>query len=700
MRVGMGAGGVKDVLGVSVGAPRHRDEDGNAQVAGDVQDPQFPVARAVMVRRARQPRVVETVEIDLGQGDPVIPPAGEGVALDQFEKALEDRLLQRVAGRAAVRVRRAIDGFAVERRGVIQHRCRQPSAAPGRQGPHRRPVDLGVGVEALRDVVEPHPPGVDLVGAFVLPVAEILDGVGVDRLAVGKIREAGAAADLVAVEDSGIALDRLAQRARLGLFGRGALARTPGPQTVAQHMHAVALQGEIAARPPDMEPRVGLVADARQFGHDAAYGVDQMAEFAHRLRRPRRTQAAAVADGIRVRPEAQRRRRAVGTMEAFLPADGALRTPHRLVAGGVKAEGIERADVVAKHRRVAQDDPPGDLDGGEAEDGAGDRRRNGRGGDAGRLAERVAQEIVGLAIAAHPVFEAFPARRAGVARPEHRPHERPQARRPDERPRDSGLDVAAVGPGVAFRQVIVGHEDRERGGCAPLRRDDPCFAQRRGEAAASVAGDRDGGGGEALFGASGRDSVGAPERRHGAVHGELRRYDAPLRRQRDERRLHLDPRILSGEGGRDLAARPRAVQQRQDIDITPPAEQRAEAFRDQEGRRLADDAEFEVRREHRALHESAVGFRDIDRRPAFGERAGAAGRGLLVRSHRRTAHRGNRAQGGAGVRRSGGGARRLSTPTPLHGRSRNVKRGTKRSAVLVSTRGGFRKPVYVVSSGP
>lgn len=68
------------------------------------------------------------------------------------------------------------------------------------------------------------------------------------------------------------------------------------------------------------------------------------------------------------------------------------------------------------------------------------------------------------------------------------------------------------------------------------------------------------------------------------------------------------------------------------------------------------DAEFEARRGHRALREAALGFRGIDRRPAFGERVGAAGQGLPVRSHRRAAHRGDCAQGGAGVRRSGGGA--------------------------------------------
>ena len=66
------------------------------------------------------------------------------------------------------------------------------------------------------------------------------------------------------------------------------------------------------------------------------------------------------------------------------------------------------------------------------------------------------------------------------------------------------------------------------------------------------------------------------------------------------------------------------------------------------------DAEFEARRGHRALRESALGFRDIDRRPAFDDRARATGLGLPVRSHRGAAHRGNRAR-----RRRGSPLRRL-----------------------------------------
>ena len=92
-------------------------------------------------------------------------------------------------------------------------------ALPGKS-PDRRPAQLRVQIETRRDGVVGVTLGIDLLGIVQLMLAEELDVVGADgRRITGRaeIRIAFPAADLVAVKGAGVALDRLAERARLGL---------------------------------------------------------------------------------------------------------------------------------------------------------------------------------------------------------------------------------------------------------------------------------------------------------------------------------------------------------------------------------------------------------------------------------------------------------------------------------------------------
>ena len=180
-RVEVGAEPEDDLLGPAVVAPRHADVRRDAEVVGDVEHGH--VATEVGVRRPQvvDVRVGEAVEVDAGAGDPVVPPHGDGVALHELERALQDGLGQRGAGGAAVgvgaagrRVLLAGDAVVAEAGGEVPH-------GVGGQRPHRGPVDGRRLVEAGRHLVEGRrversPLG----GVVVLGVAPAHARVGVD----------------------------------------------------------------------------------------------------------------------------------------------------------------------------------------------------------------------------------------------------------------------------------------------------------------------------------------------------------------------------------------------------------------------------------------------------------------------------------------------------------------------------------------
>ena len=101
---------------------------------------------------------------------------------------------------------------------------------------------------------------VDALCIVELMVAKQLYIVGMDcRIVPHKFDEPLADTDLVTVKGTGVALNRLAECADLGLFSRAALAGTLAAQAAPERTQAPALHAEIAPGPIDMEPRIDLI---------------------------------------------------------------------------------------------------------------------------------------------------------------------------------------------------------------------------------------------------------------------------------------------------------------------------------------------------------------------------------------------------------------------------------------------------------
>jgi hypothetical protein len=91
--------------------------------------------------------IVELAEIDFLPLRSVVPPDRVGIAFHQFEEALDDGFLERIAGGAAVGIRLEGGRAAVEE---IQQAGRKIFEASVAQRPDRRPFDLGRRIERIR----------------------------------------------------------------------------------------------------------------------------------------------------------------------------------------------------------------------------------------------------------------------------------------------------------------------------------------------------------------------------------------------------------------------------------------------------------------------------------------------------------------------------------------------------------------------
>jgi hypothetical protein len=82
-------------LGGATKAAADRDESRNAQVRGDVEHPEISRLRIVERPHLRNIAIVIGVEIDRPVAQPVVPPDGDGIALDQLQQALQHGIFQR-----------------------------------------------------------------------------------------------------------------------------------------------------------------------------------------------------------------------------------------------------------------------------------------------------------------------------------------------------------------------------------------------------------------------------------------------------------------------------------------------------------------------------------------------------------------------------------------------------------------------------
>ena len=103
-RIEVRAGTELDVSCAVLHPVHDRHVGGYPEIAGDVEHPQPSPGIRKLGFQIPDVGIVELPEVELGTLQPVVPPDGVGIALDQFEEALNDGFLAGVAGRAAVGV--------------------------------------------------------------------------------------------------------------------------------------------------------------------------------------------------------------------------------------------------------------------------------------------------------------------------------------------------------------------------------------------------------------------------------------------------------------------------------------------------------------------------------------------------------------------------------------------------------------------
>ena len=189
-RIEMRAGTEFDDLPPVFRRVRNRHEAWNSEVAGDVEHPNPAPGGGELDLQIADVGIVELAEVHFRPLQSIVPPDGVGIAFDQFQEALDDRFLQRVAGGAAVGI--GVD--AAGRAGVaavekIEQAGRKIFEAFVAQRPDRRPFDLGRRIEWRRSWR--HVVGIAsrCLGAPVLRVAEQQHVVGQDGFARREIRK-------------------------------------------------------------------------------------------------------------------------------------------------------------------------------------------------------------------------------------------------------------------------------------------------------------------------------------------------------------------------------------------------------------------------------------------------------------------------------------------------------------------------------
>ena len=353
----MRAGAELDVL-LAVLHPVHdRDIGGDAEIAGDVEHPDPASVIGELALDVTDIGIVEFAEVDFRAPQTVVPPDRVGIALNQFEKTLDDRFLAGIAGGTTVGV--GVEVLVEE----IEQAGRKIFEALIAQRPDRRPLDLRRGIDWIGNGVRTV--RLRLIPARKLRFAEVLDIVGEHGLAIGEIGEAAACGpDLVALEDSGVSLDRLHQRARFGLFGGRSFAGAAAVQSRAELIDAHGRRGEIM-----MGEEVGverqIAVHLLELGHHAGQRTDMLAIARHGLARGHRTIAAAGHDQPCAGADLDRLRRALRVLQLLVAADRALRAVRHEMLGDGRAHQVEACDVIAQIGAESGRDRFRDFDGGE-----------------------------------------------------------------------------------------------------------------------------------------------------------------------------------------------------------------------------------------------------------------------------------------------------------------------------------------------
>ena len=277
---------------------------------------------------------------------------------------MDDRFLAGVAGRATVGIGVSA---AVEE---IEQAGRQVPEFLVAQRPHRRPFDLLVAIDGigdrLRAVLR------RLMARRELRLAVKLHVVGEDGVALGEIGEAFGHPDLVALENAGIALDRLHQRAGFGLFGGRALAEAAAAQARAELVDVRGRRREIMLG-DEIGVERQLAVHLLELGDHAGQRRDMLAVARDGGARRHRAVAAAGHDQPCAGADLDRLRLALRVPQLLVAAGRALRPVRHEVLGDGRTHQVEACDVIAQIGAEAGGDRLRDLDRSELDRGLPER---------------------------------------------------------------------------------------------------------------------------------------------------------------------------------------------------------------------------------------------------------------------------------------------------------------------------------------
>src|SRR5207248_2779852 len=195
-----------------------------------------------------------------------------------------------------------------------------------------------------------------------LRLAEKLDVVGKDGIARCEIGEPPLHPDLVTLENSRIALDRLHQRARFGLLGCRAFAKAASAQSRSKLIDARGRRRKIMLR-----KKVGV---HRQVGfdrlkplHDACEGTDVLSEARNRDARRYRAISAAGHGEVGAGTVLDRWRGTARVFEFFAAARRAWRGARHVVLYDGRAQQVEARNMITEIGAKARGNRFGDFDG-------------------------------------------------------------------------------------------------------------------------------------------------------------------------------------------------------------------------------------------------------------------------------------------------------------------------------------------------
>ena len=104
-RIEVRAGTEFDIFPPVLHPVRYRHKGRNPEIAGDVEHPKPASGFGKLLLQIADVGIVELAEVQFRPLQSIVPPDGVCIPLHQLEESLDDCLLERVAGRAAVGIR-------------------------------------------------------------------------------------------------------------------------------------------------------------------------------------------------------------------------------------------------------------------------------------------------------------------------------------------------------------------------------------------------------------------------------------------------------------------------------------------------------------------------------------------------------------------------------------------------------------------